>query len=88
MSKRGLFVFPAAASFVNLGLARGASMHCRGLLKGRRRFCSPVRVWRPSSMASRRWRRGDGVPRRTPRRTGLLEIHNFFQDLARREIVG
>ena len=40
MSKRGLFVFPAAASFVNLGFARGASMHCRGLLKGRRRFCS------------------------------------------------
>ena len=26
MSKRGLFVFPAAASFVNLGFARGASL--------------------------------------------------------------
>ena len=53
-------------------------------------------------MASRRWRRGDGdsrgrrpttrrvdgVPRRTPRLTALLEVVNFVEDLARREIIG
>ena len=56
MSKRGLSVFPAAASLVNFAFGRGASMHCRGLLKGRSRFCSPV-----CGDRHRRTRRVDGV---------------------------
>ena len=73
MSKRGLFVFPAAASLVNFAFGRGASMHCRGLLKGRskRRLGATSRRCL-AAMACR----------------GKSKSFNLVQHLARREIIG
>ena len=64
MSKRGLFVFPAAASLVNFAFGRGASMHCRGLLlAGAPLLCSKSTIFADlcgTQQVSLQSRRGDG----------------------------